>query len=160
MCKWLNDLAVKSQPWTWVVLRVIAGIMFMMHGLPKLFGERAASITGGMGLFGMDVGLNMMFVAGLIEVVGGLFLVLGLFTRWSALAAALLMVMAYLHAHTPMLGSQESWFNPLANGGELALMYLFVWLVFFAYGPGRYSLDETVCKKWCGTKTTRTSKKK
>ena len=153
MCKWFNDIAVKSQPWTWVILRVIAGIMFLMHGLPKLFGENAASITGGPGMLGLNIGINVFFIAGVIEVVGGLLLIVGLFTRYAALASAVLMVFAYLQAHTPLMREDiTSWFNPLANGGELALMYLFVWLVFFAYGPGKYSLDETVCKNWCKPK--------
>jgi len=142
MCKWLNNFAKQSQPWSWLALRVIASIMFLMHGLPKLFGsaERAAQpIFGGMGLFGVDVGLNMLWLAGFIEVVGGLLLIVGLWTRWAALAAAVLMVMAYTHAHLGI--------NPLATGGEGAVLYFLIYAVIFAFGAGKYSVDEMWCKK-------------
>lgn len=142
MCKWLNNFAKQSQPWTWLALRVLASIVFLMHGVPKLFGtaeQDPQSILGGMGIFGVDVGLNMLFVAGIIEVVGGLLLILGLWTRWAALAAVLLMVMAYLHAHLGI--------NPLATGGEAAVLYFLIYAAMFAYGPGKYSIDEMYLKK-------------
>lgn len=142
MCKWLNDIAVKSTNGTWLALRVVAGLMFAIHGAQKLFGwfgGEAASFTGGMGIFGVNVGLNMIWLAGFIEFVGGLLLVLGLLTRWTALVSALLMFMAYVHAHPGI--------NPIASGGELAVMYFLVFLVLFAYGPGKWSIDEKYCKK-------------
>ncbi len=147
MCKWLNNFANKSEPWTWLLLRVLTSLMFITHGWPKLFGwgERAAQpVFGGMGFFGVDVGLNMLWLAGVIEVVGGLLLVVGLWTRWAALASAVLMVMAYLAAH-------PAWF-PTLNGGEAAALYFLIYAAIFARGPGKYSLDETVCKNWCKTK--------
>lgn len=123
--------------------------MFAMHGAQKLFGfmgKEAASFTGGMNFFGLDVGLNMIWLAGFIEFFGGILIILGLFTRWAALWSAILMVMAYLSAHSP-LGNPESasWINPLANRGELAALYFLVWVAVFAFGPGPYSLDA----KWC-----------
>lgn len=115
--------------------------MFAMHGAQKLFGwftDRAAvEVTGGMGIFGIDVGINMLFVAGIIEFFGGLLIVIGLATRWAAALAAILMIMAVTHAHWGL--------NPLATGGENALLYLFVWIAVFAYGPGPYSIDAKVC---------------
>lgn len=151
MCKWLNNFAKQSQPWTWLALRVIASIMFLMHGVPKLFGsaEREAqsifnvvtdgSISQGMGIFGFNTGLNMLWLAGFIEVVGGVLLIVGLWTRWAALASAVLMVMAYTHAHLGI--------NPLATGGEAAVLYFLIYAAIFAYGPGKYSVDEMWCKK-------------
>lgn len=146
MC--LNDYANKIQPWAWLALRVVAGIMFTMHGAQKLFGfmgKTAQPFLGGMDFFGLSVGVNMLWVAGFIEFFGGLLLIVGLCTRWAALWSAILMVMAYLKAHLGV--------NPLATGGELAVMYFLVWVAVFAYGAGPYSLDEKWCKKSSGTAT-------
>jgi len=140
MCKSLNNWAVSSQKWAWLALRVIAGLMFIMHGAMKLFGFMGSDpqpFTGGMGLFGLNLGINMLFVAGVIEFFGGILLVLGLWTRIAAALSALLMIMAYVHVH---LG-----WNPLATKGELAVLYFLVWFIVFAFGPGPYSLDAKYC---------------
>ena len=107
--------------------------MFMTHGWPKMFGTQAQPFLGGMGFFGIDVGVNMLWVAGAIELFGGALLLLGLFTRFAALFAAVLMVMAYLTAH-------PAWF-PTLNNGELATLYFLVYFAIFAIGPGKISLD-------------------
>lgn len=86
-----------------------------------------------MRFFGIDLGVNMLWVAGFIEFYVAILLVLGLFTRWMALLIAILMVMAYFTAHI-------AWF-PTFNRGELATLYFLVFLVIFAFGPGKFSLD-------------------
>jgi putative oxidoreductase len=121
--------------------------MFMMHGFGKLFGEGAHKFLTsidpvtkdlvGMGIFGLDIGINMLWVAGFIEFFGGILLVIGLMTRWAAGLSALLMVMAYTHKH---LG-----WNPLETRGEMAVLYFLIWLLVFAYGAGPYSLDAKFC---------------
>ena len=126
-------IANKLQPLSWVLLRVLASAMFLTHGWPKMFGERRQPLLGGADFFGIDIGINTLWIAGVIEFFGGILLVLGLFTRYVALLAAILMVMAYLTAH-------RAWF-PTLNNGELAAMYFLVYFSLFAYGPGRYSLD-------------------
>ena len=136
--KQLDGLSVKLQPCAYFLLRVIAGLMFMTHGYSKLFGESPQPLLGGMGIFGIDVGLNMLFVAGVIEFFGGLLIVVGLLTRSAAALSALLMVMAYTHAHL-------AW-PPLANRGELAILYFVVLLVIAAYGSGKWALDNCWCK--------------
>ncbi len=118
---------------SWALLRILGSAMFLTHGWPKMFGERAQPFLGGMDFFGINLGVNMLWIAGFIELFGGLLLVLGLFTRYMAALAALLMVMAYLAAH-------PAWF-PTLNNGELAAMYFLVYLCIFAFGPGRFSLD-------------------
>jgi putative oxidoreductase len=113
------------------LLRIGAGLLFMEHGLQKLFG-----MFGGMGTPGATVPLaSQMGLAGIIECFGGLLLALGLFTRPVALLMALEMIGAYLQAHFPKGGA------PLENGGELALLYLLVFLFFAANGAGPASLD-------------------
>lgn len=119
---------------SWALLRILSGLMFAVgHGYGKMFGENPQPFLGGMDFFGIDVGINMLWIAGFIEFFGGILLALGLFTRWMALLAAILMLMAYLAAHW-------AWF-PTLNNGELATLYFLVYLVIFAYGPGRLSLD-------------------
>lgn len=129
----VNGIAENTQTLSWTLMRVLGSAMFMTHGWPKMVGERAQSITGGMPFFGIDVGINMLWVAGVIELVGGGLLALGLFTRYMAALAAILMVMAYLAAH-------PAWF-PTLNNGELATMYFLMYFAIFAFGPGKLSVD-------------------
>jgi putative oxidoreductase len=113
------------------LLRIGAGLLFMEHGLQKLFG-----MFGGMGAPGATVPLaSQMGLAGIIECFGGLLLALGLFTRPVALLMASEMLFAFFKAHFPKGGS------PLENGGELALLYMLVFLFFAANGAGPASLD-------------------
>jgi len=104
-----------TQTLSWTLMRVLASAMFITHGWPKLFGENPQPLMGGMDFFGINLGVNMLWVAGAIEVFAGGLLVLGLFTRYMAALAALLMIMAYLTA-------DPAWF-PTLNNGELAAMY-------------------------------------
>ncbi|MDP1931583.1 MAG: DoxX family protein [Gammaproteobacteria bacterium] len=131
--KIMNELAALVAPIAWPLLRILSSAMFMTHGYAKLFGARPQPMMGGMGFFGIDLGINMLWIAAVIELFGGALLVLGLFTRPLALLAAILMVMAYLTAHA-------AWF-PTLNNGELAAMYFIVYLAIFAQGPGSFSLD-------------------
>ena len=131
--KSVNTLAKNSQTVSWTIFRVLASAMVYIYSWPKIFGANAQPLFGGMGFFGIDVGINMLWIAGAIELFGGALLVLGLFTRPVALLAAVLMVMAYLTAH-------PAWF-PTLNNGELAAMYFVTYLVIFAFGPGKISVD-------------------
>lgn len=131
--KRVNAVAKNCQTTSWALLRIVAAAMFLTHGWPKMFGPDAQPFLGGMDFFGINLGINMLFIAGVIELFGSLFLILGLFTRYFAALAALLMVMAYLSAH-------PAWF-PTLNDGELATMYFLTWFAIFAWGPGRFSLD-------------------
>lgn len=112
-------------------LRIVTGFLFFQHGAPKLFGslpgteEPRAPVE----LFSL-IGLS-----GVLEVVGGLLILLGLFTRPVAFLLAGEMAVAYFMRHAP------DGFWPGANGGELAALYCFVFLLFVAWGPGRFSLD-------------------
>jgi putative oxidoreductase len=78
-----------------------------------------------------------MLFAGVLEFVGGLFILLGLFTRWTAFILSGLMAVAYWMAH----GLNGKGFLPLVNGGELAVLYCFVFLYFFFAGGGPWSVD-------------------
>ena len=117
---------------THAVLRVGAGLLFMQHGLQKLFG-----------LFGgTAVPLaSQMGVAGLLETLGGALLVLGLLTRPVGVVLALQMVVAFFMAHAPRGGL------PVQNGGELPLLYALIFVYFAGNGAGRLSLDAELARR-------------
>jgi putative oxidoreductase len=112
---------------SYAVLRVIAGALFIVHGLQKLFG-----------LFGgQQVSLvTQLGVAGLIETVAGALIILGLYTSVAGLIASGEMAAAYLIAHAPK-GAL-----PIQNGGELAVLNCFLFLYFAARGDGVWSVGE------------------
>jgi putative oxidoreductase len=116
------------------ILRIATGLLFMQHGVQKLFGW-----LGGFGPEGGTAPLFSQFgVAGILEVFGGALIVLGLLTRPVALILVLEMLYAYLRVHLP----QNFW--PIRNGGELALLYAFIYLYLAAAGSGRFALDRVL----------------
>ena len=136
----LDGVAVKLQTVSMDLMRIVSGLMMVVgHGYAKTFGEKVQPFFGGKDFFGIDVGINMLWIAGFIEFYVGILVILGLFTRPAALLTATLMVMAYLSSHA-------AWF-PTFNGGELATVYFLVFMVLFAYGPGPLSLDAILFKK-------------
>ena len=111
------------------VLRIMAAGSFMTHGTMKLFSWPAA----------FEHPLNpMLYTAGILEVVGGLFLMIGLFSRPIAFVLSGLMAFAYFIAH----GSQG--FFPVLNQGETAMLYCFLFLYISAAGPGSLSVDALI----------------
>jgi putative oxidoreductase len=111
------------------LLRIVVAFLFIQHGTLKLFGFPA---TEGMG----QVPLMSLFgAAGVIELVGGVLLLLGLFTRPVAFVLSGEMAAAYFIGHAP------GGLLPIANHGELAVTWCFLFLYFFAAGAGAFSLD-------------------
>lgn len=120
------------------VFRVLVGLLFLQHGVQKLFG-----MFGGVGGDGATVQLmSLMGLAGVIETVTGVALVFGLFTRLGAGIAAAEMLVAFFKVHVPM----GSWV-PLLNKGELALLYFAAFLALSVYGNGKWNLEEKLLKK-------------
>lgn len=112
------------------IMRAIAGLMFMQHGLQKIFGilgERPAQMP-----------VAMLYTAGLIELIGGALVAFGLFTRWAAFLCSGLMAAAYFMAHAPQH------FFPVINKGELAILYCWIFLFIAASGSGSWSLDKVM----------------
>ena len=115
------------------ILRLIAGLMFMQHGLSKYFGFPAPSPA----TFQM---YGLLGAAGAIEIVGGALIAIGLFTRPAALLASGTMAVAYFQFHWKL--AMDGWkFLPGVNGGEPAVLYCFVFLVFALSGAGALSVD-------------------
>lgn len=115
------------------VMRIVFGLLFLEHGLNKMIGfPMAAGATHhAYNLMAFPVG-----PAGLIEVVGGILIVLGLFSRWAAFIASGEMAFAYFLAHFP-----RSPF-PLINGGGEAICFCFVFLFLAAAGPGSFAINQ------------------
>jgi putative oxidoreductase len=116
-------------PYLLSALRIVAALLFLTHGTQKLFGVPAAEPRQPVEL------LSLAGLAGTLETVGGLLLLVGLFTGPVALVLAAEMAAAYLMAHAP----RNAW--PLLNGGEIAVLYGLAWLYLAAAGPGPWSLD-------------------
>ncbi len=119
------------------LLRMVAGFTFSLHGFQKLFG-----FFGGMGGSGATAAFGTLpWVAGVLETFGGLLLLVGLFSRPVAFILCGEMAVAYFRAHAPR------GFWPIASGGELAVLYCFIFLYLSVAGGGPVSLDRIVWKK-------------
>lgn len=116
---------------TYAALRLVSGSLLAFHGAQKLFGLLAKKA-------GPEV-FSQLWVGGIIELVGGLFIALGLFTRPAALLASGTMAVAYLQFHWK--GAFDGRFFPIVNGGELAVIYCFTFLMIAVKGAGEVSLD-------------------
>ncbi len=111
------------------VLRIITGFLFIAHGTQKLFNSPASPQNASVPL------MSFMGFAGILEFVGGLLILIGLFTRPTAFILSGMMAVAYFMAHAPQ------GFLPLVNKGELAVLYCFVFLFLAVAGGGTWSLD-------------------
>jgi putative oxidoreductase len=112
---------------TYALLRIVSGLLFLWHGTQKLFDFPLEARAGASAL--------VTYIAGPIELVGGVLVMLGLFTRWAAFVCSGLMAAAYWMAH----GTQALF--PIVNGGEMAALYCFAFLFISAHGPGIWSVD-------------------
>jgi putative oxidoreductase len=125
------------EPFARSLLRIVAGFTFSLHGMQKLLG-----LFGGMGGNGGTAHLGTLpWFAGGLELIGGLVLVLGLFTSPVAFILSGEMAVAYFKAHFPQ------GFFPLVNHGELAALYCFIFLYLCIAGAGPISLDYLVRKE-------------
>ena len=118
-------------PYALAALRIVTAYLFIQHGTAKLFGFPHQEMFDGLQLF------SLMGLAGVLEVAGGLLIGVGLFTRPTAFVLSGMMAVAYFMAHAP----QGNVIAPMLNGGELAALYSFVFLLFAVTGAGALSLD-------------------
>lgn len=114
------------------VVRIVAALLFLEHGLQKFFGFPSA---------GPPTMSPLLWAQGAIEVVGGVVLALGLLTRPVAFILCGDMAIAYFMAHFPHS------FYPAVNGGDAAILYCFVFFYLAFAGAGPWSLDETALKR-------------
>ena len=119
------------------ILRIAVGLLFTCHGLQKLVG-----MFGGMGGKGAVAAFPSLFWwAAVLEAAGGLVILIGLCTRPVAFLLCGEMAVAYFRAHAP----RGLW--PIQNGGELAVLYCFIYLYLSAAGPGAISVDRLVRRR-------------
>jgi putative oxidoreductase len=111
-------------------LRVVAGLMFSFHGMQKIFGVWTEHHTA----FG-----GQIWIGGVIELVAGLLIAAGLFTRAAAFLASGTMAVAYIQFHWKFAFDRN--FFPGVNDGEMALLYSVLFLFVACRGPGPYSVD-------------------
>src|SRR3982074_2298547 len=116
------------------VLRIVAGLLFLEHGTQKLLGF-PPSANPGPALF------SLMGIQGCLELLGGILLVIGLFTRPVAFILCGHMAVAYFMSHFPRN------FFPILNGGDAAILYCFIFLYLAVAGGGAWSLDASRQRK-------------
>lgn len=116
------------------VLRIMTALLFLAHGTQKLLGF-PSSPNPGPGLF------TIYGLAGALEIIGGVLLVLGLWTRPVAFLVSGEMAVAYFMGHFPRA------FFPAQNGGDAAILFCFIFLYLVFAGPGAWSLDSTRSRK-------------
>lgn len=116
-------------PYLLSLLRVVASLSFIMHGTQKLLAWPVSDPRDPVALY------SQMGLAGVLETFGGLLMLIGLFARPVAFVLAGEMAVAYFQAHLP----RGPW--PILNGGELGVLYGFLWLYIAAAGPGPLSVD-------------------
>ena len=115
--------------WLLAVLRIMTALLLLSAGLVKLVGFPAGAQPGQMPI------MSLLGLAAILEVVGGLLLILGLFTRPVAFVLSGEMAVAYWMVHAP-----KSFF-PILNQGAPAILFCFIFLYFVAAGPGAFSID-------------------
>jgi putative oxidoreductase len=120
------------------LLRVVAGLMLVQHGLQKHFG---LLLPPDMPFISAPAPFSQMWIAGTLEMIGGTLLALGVLTRLVAFILSGMMAVAYFQVHAP----QGFW--PILNQGELAALYCFVFLMFAAVGGGPYSVDGLIARR-------------
>ncbi|MBI2499376.1 DoxX family protein [Candidatus Woesearchaeota archaeon] len=127
----MKQFMEKNANYFYFVFRIVIGLLFMLHGISKIQGLSSGKITL----------VSLMGLAMIIEVVGGVMIILGLLTRYVSLITAVEMIVAYFKAHIPQ------GINPLTNGGEPAVLFFAAFLVLLAYGAGKWSLDSKISRE-------------
>ena len=127
----ISRTASQAAPYVLGITRIVAAFLFIQAGTVKLFAFPAAIMPGG----GTAPLLSLVGIAGILEFVGGLFILAGFCTRSVAFVLAGEMAFAYF------LGHAGTSFWTVLNHGEAAVLFCFLWLYIAAAGPGKLSLD-------------------
>jgi putative oxidoreductase len=125
----LSELETVWAPRVLGLLRIVTALLFMEHGSQKLFGFPPSD-------HGSPEMLSLIWFAAVLELVGGFFILIGLFTRPIAFILSGEMAFAYWMAHSPKA------FYPALNGGDAAILFCFVFLYLAFRGPGAFSVDQ------------------
>ncbi|MBI1935937.1 DoxX family protein [Candidatus Woesearchaeota archaeon] len=131
----MGYLETKYKDYLYVAFRIGAGALFFMFGLMKLFG--LWGMPGGPAAFN-----TLIWYAGAAEFLIGLSLISGVLTRLASFFGVIEMIVAYMIGHALPNG-----WNPMTNQGGPAILFMLVFLVTFAYGAGKASLEKAVFGK-------------
>ena len=132
----IEPIALRYAPAVLSILRIVAALLFLEHGTSRLFAWPSPIPSPEF--------LTMYWFAGAIELVGGILLVLGLFTRSAAFIVSGEMAFAYFISHAP------NSFFPILNRGDASILYCFVFLYIAFAGPGPWSVDALLGRKRTG----------
>jgi putative oxidoreductase len=132
----MNALYARMETWrpyVLSILRIVVGLLFLQHGLSKVFNFPAPSPVRSLS--------GLLILAAFLETVGALLFVVGAYTRIVAFILSGEMAFAYFMAHAPRS------FYPVVNDGELAVIYCFIFLYFAFAGGGPLSVDRAMLKQ-------------
>ena len=132
-----DEFSERWAPYAVAVLRVVTALLFLQHGMTKILSYPMSSASG-------PPQWSVLWAAGMLELVGSLFLLVGLFTRPVAFLLAGEMAIAYWMVHAPRGPF------PMLNDGEGAILFCFVFLLFVATGAGRWSIDAIIGRNRTG----------
>jgi len=118
------------RPYILSILRIVVGLLFLQHGLSKVFNFPAPSPVGALS--------GLLILAAFLETVGAFLFVIGAYTRIVAFILSGEMAFAYFMAHAPRS------IYPIVNAGELAVLFCFIFLYFAFAGGGPLSVDRTI----------------
>lgn len=125
--QWLS----KYTDYSYALLRIISGAIFLFHGLQKIFGV----LTEGQPPIG-----SQLWIGGMIELICGIAIVIGFRTRWAAFLASGTMAVAYFQFHWKFQFGPQ--FFPAVNGGDAAILYCLVFLYIACRGSGIWAADK------------------
>jgi putative oxidoreductase len=127
----MERLIGKYSELLFTIMRLMVGGLFACHGAQKLFGAFGGQVM---------TGIPLMFVAGIIEFLGGILIAVGLWAGYAAFIASGEMAVAYFRAHA------HGGFWPIVNQGELAVLYCFIFLYIASRGSGNLSIEALIRK--------------
>ena len=125
------DKLAKYSDQAYALLRIVSGFMFTFHGVQKILGLLTERIVE----FG-----SQMWIGGLVELLGGLFIMIGFQTRWAAFIASGTMAVAYIQFHWKFQFGEM--LLPIMNRGETAALYCFVFLFIASRGAVMWAVDK------------------
>jgi putative oxidoreductase len=141
----------QMQAWGIALLRIMIGIPFLVHGLQKVFVMGIDNVGGFFGSVGIPLAATAAILVTAIEVVGGLALILGAFTRWAAIPLAITMLVAVVAVHWP-----NGYFFA-NNGYEYQLTLMAASVALFLTGSGAFAVDNVLARQRGGSERQRLS---
>jgi putative oxidoreductase len=129
-----DEFSERWAPYAVAALRIVTALLFLEHGTAKLLGFPEVPDLANPPVW------SMFWIAGWFEIVGGLLLLTGLWTRWVGVLLAGEMAVGYWYIHAPLSSF------PLVNHGEAAILFTFIFLTLAVIGAGEWSIDKVIAR--------------